>query len=687
MGQVNRISKSGLELIKGFEGLRRRSEPLAGGAWIVGYGHTRSAREGVEVTEREAEYLLRYDLQETEKWVSDAIHAPLNQNEFDALVSFAWNVGRENFHASDVLKYVNAGEMLAAAESFNAWRKARVDGRLIVVDALVRRRAAEKHLFLSHPAGAPSAPSQIIRPELDVAASVLALSDGALSIETKITGDGEVQKTVTAERPLEAANSNEGLVEPENIILPGLLSDQETVEDEVETVEDTAVETEESETETTVEDAAPQPLADFDDDDDDQEEDLRPVQASIWDASDESEYADLDEYEEDEDDDFDVDDSLLAAAITASNLTRVEDETEDETETEVDAESDDVETSDTDAETAVEEAEDVDVSQAEDLPEIETTDAETAIEADEDETGSDAAEIGPELEPIDVAEPLALVSETEETVEEAIAETAEAGVVQAEEVLNEIDEDASAEDVDAEPVTTFAETVGTAEDVETVEVPEEAENVIVVEADDVVEAVEASEAEDEAETAEEEITSEVETEAEQAGEEIEGSEAVEPEPIYEEDFSPAASPATLVSSEAVQDDEEIAEIWKSDETPEATESAAGTKKKCIVDPLVEDHFPEEMAAQKADSEGYNPVMGERVSPAKRLISVLPFVILVLLGGAMCIFGATDWWGLIKSDTPVERNQLYAGPFFTIIGGVGFLFGAYFAVRNLFVSQD
>ena len=97
-----------------------------------------------------------------------------------------------------------------------------------------------------------------------------------------------------------------------------MLSDQETVEDEVETVEDTAVETEESETETTVEDAAPQPLADFDDDDDDQEEDLRPVQASIWDASDESEYADLDEYEEDEDDDFDVDDSLLAAAITAA---------------------------------------------------------------------------------------------------------------------------------------------------------------------------------------------------------------------------------------------------------------------------------------------------------------------------------------------------------------------------------
>ena len=186
MAQVNRISRIGLDLIKGFEGLRRRSEPLANGRWIVGYGHTRSAREGVEVTEREAEYLLRYDLQEYEDLVRNEALAPLNQNEFDALVAFAWNVGKDAFRGSDVLKYVSAGEMLAAAESFAAWRKARVGGKLIVVDALVRRRSAEKNLFLSHPSGPPSVPSLIVQPELDVAASVLALSDGALSIEAKL---------------------------------------------------------------------------------------------------------------------------------------------------------------------------------------------------------------------------------------------------------------------------------------------------------------------------------------------------------------------------------------------------------------------------------------------------------------------------------------------------------------------
>ena len=187
MGHSNRISKQGIDLIKGFEGLRRRSERVSNQTWIVGYGHTRSARDGVEVTEREAEYLLRYDLQPVEEFVSQHVHAPLNQNEFDALVSLCWNIGQDAFANSDILNYVNAGEMLAAAESFSAWRKARLGGRLIVVDALVRRRSAEKNLFLSHPSGPPSAPSLLVRPELDVAASVLALSDGALSLEAKLS--------------------------------------------------------------------------------------------------------------------------------------------------------------------------------------------------------------------------------------------------------------------------------------------------------------------------------------------------------------------------------------------------------------------------------------------------------------------------------------------------------------------
>ena len=73
-----------------------------------------------------------------------------------------------------------------AAESFSAWRKARVGGKLIVVDALVRRRTAEKNLFLNHPSGLSSTPSAVVRPECDRASSVLALSNGALTMESKM---------------------------------------------------------------------------------------------------------------------------------------------------------------------------------------------------------------------------------------------------------------------------------------------------------------------------------------------------------------------------------------------------------------------------------------------------------------------------------------------------------------------
>ncbi|HBJ94455.1 MAG TPA: hypothetical protein DDZ43_16395, partial [Hyphomonadaceae bacterium] len=317
MGQTNRISQAGLDLIKNFEGLRRRSSKLPTGGWIVGYGHTRSAREGIEVSEREAEYLLRYDLQETERLVCDVVRAPLHQNEFDALVSLAWNIGEEAFRHSDVLKYVNSGEMLAAAESFAAWRKARIDGHLIVLDALVRRRAAEKNLFLSHPAGAPAAPSLVVRPVLDSAASVLALSNGALSLENKRTEEAKATALLPAAAPeLNAANSN------------GETGAEAETEAEEEAVAETAVEPSQDETE--AEAAEPQTI----------EETTEEIgnrvraEASIWDASDvvgDEELADYDEIEDDVEDDG-IDDTLLAAAIAASNLSRRDDEAEDEVE-------------------------------------------------------------------------------------------------------------------------------------------------------------------------------------------------------------------------------------------------------------------------------------------------------------------------------------------------------------------
>mgnify|MGYP001389589267 CR=1 FL=1 len=95
-----------------------------------------------------------------------------NQAQFDALVSFAFSVGAEAFERCQVLRRVNAGQWVAAACAMDAWRKSDIGGELEIIDALVRRRAAEKALFLK---GSPhnAAPSAFMRAKLDHAASIL----------------------------------------------------------------------------------------------------------------------------------------------------------------------------------------------------------------------------------------------------------------------------------------------------------------------------------------------------------------------------------------------------------------------------------------------------------------------------------------------------------------------------------
>lgn len=160
------VSRTALELIKRFEGYRRQAARLPDGRWTIGFGHTQTARQGAEVSESDAEALLIYDLMKVTAAVEDAVFAPLTQNQFDALSAFAFNVGIEGFRGSDLLRRVNEGEPLRAASAFDVWRKAEFEGERIVVDALVRRRAAEKALFLTAE-GQALAPTPLLRPELD----------------------------------------------------------------------------------------------------------------------------------------------------------------------------------------------------------------------------------------------------------------------------------------------------------------------------------------------------------------------------------------------------------------------------------------------------------------------------------------------------------------------------------------
>ena len=159
-----RTSQAGLDVIKAFEGFRARSEALPNGRWIIGYGHMRRARKGIRISETEAEAILReYDLPPVERYVMRCVLAPMSQNEFDALVSLAFNIGPKAFASSDVVAGINGGNRLEAAESFDHWRRAKIGGRVQVVDALVRRRAAEKALFLNAPGRMPVASSRLYR--------------------------------------------------------------------------------------------------------------------------------------------------------------------------------------------------------------------------------------------------------------------------------------------------------------------------------------------------------------------------------------------------------------------------------------------------------------------------------------------------------------------------------------------
>jgi len=195
-------SRAAIDLIKRFEGYRRAAARLPDGRWTIGYGHTKTARPGAEVSEADAEALLIYDLMEVSGAIHDHVYTPLTQNQFDALAAFVFNVGVESFRRSAVLKRLNEGALLQAAYAMELWRRADFEGESIVVDALVRRRAAEKALFLAPPGGFVPAPSQILRPAFDPEAYDRAPAD-AVEVEPSLEGEEAVAARIGPLPPLE----------------------------------------------------------------------------------------------------------------------------------------------------------------------------------------------------------------------------------------------------------------------------------------------------------------------------------------------------------------------------------------------------------------------------------------------------------------------------------------------------
>lgn len=144
------VSNKGVDLICEFEGKRLVAYDDGVGVWTIGFGTIKypsgnRVKKGDTCTLEQAKEYMRHDLMEFEHTVNSSVKVPLNQNQFDALVSLAYNIGSSAFKSSTLVKKLNTGDYQGAADQFNVWINA--GGKRM--QGLVNRRDREKLLFLS----------------------------------------------------------------------------------------------------------------------------------------------------------------------------------------------------------------------------------------------------------------------------------------------------------------------------------------------------------------------------------------------------------------------------------------------------------------------------------------------------------------------------------------------------------
>jgi lysozyme len=137
------ISNEGISLIKMFEGCELQAYQDAVGVWTIGYGHTKNVKEGMTVSKEQADNMLLNELDEYCEYVEKAVEVNLEQNQFDALVSWTYNLGPSNLNSSTMLKVLNSKDYDEVPHEMKRWNKA--GGK--VLQGLVRRREAEALLF------------------------------------------------------------------------------------------------------------------------------------------------------------------------------------------------------------------------------------------------------------------------------------------------------------------------------------------------------------------------------------------------------------------------------------------------------------------------------------------------------------------------------------------------------------
>lgn len=137
------------EIIKFYESLQLSAYRCPVGVPTIGWGHIDNVRMGDVITLEQAELYLSEDMMNKAiKPVQKMVQVPLSENQFNALVSFTFNEGSGNLKSSTLLRKLNLGDYEGAAAEFPRWNKARVDGELVVLDGLTKRRKTEMNLFL-----------------------------------------------------------------------------------------------------------------------------------------------------------------------------------------------------------------------------------------------------------------------------------------------------------------------------------------------------------------------------------------------------------------------------------------------------------------------------------------------------------------------------------------------------------
>mgnify|MGYP000210714743 FL=1 len=186
-----KISEKSLAMIESFEGCLLKASNKLDGVWTIGYGQTGSyygkrVRRGMTTTKALAHAWLRdHSIKTYEDAVTQAVKVPLNQNQFDALVSFAYNVGVGALKQSTALRKLNAGDYAGAADALTMWTKC--NGKVLA--GLVRRRKEERALFLTPVTQANTGNTDLLR-KGDTGAAVKLLQHRLNILGWQLTEDG-----------------------------------------------------------------------------------------------------------------------------------------------------------------------------------------------------------------------------------------------------------------------------------------------------------------------------------------------------------------------------------------------------------------------------------------------------------------------------------------------------------------